>query len=81
MTELRASGGICAPSYIYGTLYGSQMKRGDIFYITYQVQGRLRRWWLRRHGWSTEWTVEHEYVPITDALPSFTATRGGLVYR
>ena len=56
-------------------------KRGDTFQITYPVQGRLRRWWFRRTGWSTEWTQEHEYVPITDLIPTFTATRGGISFQ
>jgi len=68
-----ASGGFCAPAFLPPPL-----QRGDIFYVTYSVQGRFRRWWWKRTGWSTEWTVECEHVPITDALPKFTATRGGI---
>ncbi len=77
--KLIASGGICAPLYHLHDGF-SPMKRGDIFYISYPVQGRLRRWWFRRKGWSTEWTQEHEYVPVTDMIPKFTATRGGMSF-
>lgn len=69
---LTAPGGFCAPLHLPPPL-----RRGDTFTVTYQVQGRIRRWWHRRNGWSTEWTVEHEYVPLGDHIPRFTATRGG----
>jgi hypothetical protein len=49
--RLVASGGFCAPSYAS-------------FVVTYRVKGRLRRWWHRRTGWSTEWTLEYDYVPL-----------------
>ncbi len=76
--ELVSFGGICAPLYLYTDV--RVMKRGDLFNVTVQVEGRLRRWWHRRTGWSTEWVQEHEWVPLTDSLPRFTATRGGLYF-
>ncbi len=75
--SLVAPGGFCAP--LYADLW-RPLRRGDTFQITYPVQGRLRRWWHRRTGWSTEWTVEHVHVPVTDALPRFAADRGGIIY-
>jgi len=73
--ELKASGGLCAP---VSFPYGPAPKRGDLFYVTYRVRNPIRRWWWRRNGWSTEWTVEHVYVPIIDLIPRFTASRGGI---
>lgn len=68
---LVASGGFCAPLWP-----PSYPREGDLFYVTYRVRNPLRRWWLRRQGWSTEWTVEYEYVPVRKMIPSFTAVRG-----
>lgn len=68
-----ASGGFIAPSSVYADFRKP-------FKITYRVRNPLRRWWFRRTGWSTEWTVEYdpgEHL-IKDALPSFTAIRGGI---
>ncbi len=80
--SLVATGGICAPLYLHdGFSPYRPMRRGDTFQITIPVQGRFRRWRHRRAGWSTEWTQEHEYVPITDAIPKFTAVRGGVSFK
>lgn len=77
--KLISVGGFCAPeSLLYGGTY--PLRRGDTFTVTYQVQGRLRRWWFRRKGYSTEWTQEHTYVPVTDLIPRMTAVRGGIEY-
>ena len=75
MEPLISAGGFCAP---HGALSGRVLQRGDLFYVTYRVRNPLRRWWWRHTGWSTEWTVEHVYVPLVDQIPSFTATRGGI---
>lgn len=49
---------------------------GGIFTVTYEVKNPLRRWWLRRRGWSTEWTVEYERRRIHEIIPRFAAARG-----
>jgi hypothetical protein len=66
---IRASGGLLAP-----TLYNPY----EPFTVTYRVKRPWRRWWLRRHGYSTEWTVEYDPRDhmVKDMLPSLTATRG-----
>jgi len=68
-----ASGGLIAPvrnPYFWST--------SPTFTVTYRVRNLLRRWWLRHHGWSTEWTVEYDYVRTRDLIPTFTANRGGI---
>ena len=70
-------GGFCVPAL---PSYGVPLRGGDLFTVSYEVEGRLRRWWWKRTGWSTEWKVEYEYVPLVDALPMFTASRGGMSY-
>jgi hypothetical protein len=67
---IRASGGLLAPTIHYGP------KVGEVFYVTYRVRWPWRRWWLRRHGWSTEWTVEYVREPLHKSIPKFTASRG-----
>lgn len=76
--SLIAAGGLCAPAYAMPAL-----KPGDTWTETYRVQGRLRRWWWRRTGWSIEWTVEYVYegLRVVDTLPAFSATRGALTLR
>jgi hypothetical protein len=67
---MSSTGGFIPPSYILET-----------FTLTYRVRNPLRRWWLRRHGWSTEWVVEYEPTRVRDLLPAFIASRGGVFFR
>jgi hypothetical protein len=65
---IRAAGGLLAPLSL------------EPFTVTYRVRYPWRRWWHRRHGWSTEWTVEYDPrdYRVRDVIPVFTATRGGV---